>query len=196
VRFNEAAVRSLLDDWTLRSQIRVTPLAYRATPLGLGYGKTRLASPDHSFRVLYVAPALITSVAETIVRDRFDDRVRRALTREEMDLWGATEVSTRRPVRLLDLRGMGPTLLGIPTDALMARNHAAGRRLSRSLYNQFADIDGVVYTSRHVKKDCVAIYDRAVPKLRAGPVEPLITLPALAPALIDLDIRLIGPKPA
>lgn len=196
MRFNEAAVRSLLDDWTLHSQIRVTPLAYRATPLGLGYGKTRLASPDNSFRVLYVAPALMTSVAETIVRDRFADRVRRALTREEMDLWGATEVSTRRPVRLLDLRGMGPTLLGIPTDALMARNHAAGRRLSRSLYNQFADIDGVVYTSRHVKKDCVAIYDRAVPKLRAGPVEPLITLPALAPALIDLDIRLIGPKPA
>ena len=105
-------------------------------------------------------------------------------------------MATLAPLRLIDLRDMGPTLLGVPSDALSARNQTAGRRLSRELYIQAPDIDGVFYTSRHVKRDCIAVYDRAVHKLSAGPVEPLITLPALAGAVAMLKITVVVTRPA
>jgi hypothetical protein len=41
-------------------------------------------------------------------------------------------------------------------------------------------------------EDCVAVYDRAIPsKLRAGPVVDLLTIAALVPGLIGLNIELI-----
>ncbi len=194
MKLDEAILRSLVIDRSLTHQIRVTPLRYATTPLGTGFGKTRLASPDRSFQVLYLGYELVTSVAETIIRDRFVDRSRRVLTEVEIESWGATEVASTQTLSLVDLRGMGPTRLSVPTDALLARNQAAGRRLSKSLYDQFPFVDGVLYNSRHVKKDCIAVYDRAIHKLTAGPVHSLIVLPALAPALLSLDISLIAKR--
>ncbi len=157
----------------------------------MGYGKTRLACPKDTFKVLYIAPAPLTAIAETVIRDRFVDRARRRIFQEELEAWGAGEVETTRPLRLIDLRGLGLTLLGVPTDALGARNQRAGRRMSAELYYQHPNLDGVIYTSRHVKRDCVAVYDRGVPKLSAGPVVGLVTLPALLPALIALNVSLV-----
>ena len=48
------------------------PLGFRNTPLGMGFGKTRFASPVDSFTLVYIAQDLATSIAEAIVRDRFE----------------------------------------------------------------------------------------------------------------------------
>ncbi|HKR25750.1 MAG TPA: RES domain-containing protein, partial [Allosphingosinicella sp.] len=71
--------------------VRVTPMARGATPLGAGYGVTRFASPTRAFKVIYLAEDLTTSVAEAIVRDRFQGKARRRLMQNEVDHWGATE---------------------------------------------------------------------------------------------------------
>ncbi|KQV58706.1 MULTISPECIES: RES family NAD+ phosphorylase [unclassified Caulobacter] len=187
--------RAVLDRFTvnrdLGDYLRATLLANATTPLGMGYGRTRFASPTDAFRLLYAAPALVTCVAETLVRDRFAGKSKRDLTQEEVETWGVTVVASTAPLRLLDLTGLGPTQLGVKTDALFARNQKAGRSFSAEIYEQAPTLDGLIYTSRHSREECVAVYDRGVGKLTAGPVHPLMMLSALVPALSDLNVRLI-----
>ncbi|EJL27370.1 RES domain-containing protein [Caulobacter sp. AP07] len=175
----------------LKSHLRVTPLAHAATPLGMGFGKTRLACPDDTFKVLYIAPQLVTGVAETIIRDRFVEKAQRRLTEEDIETWGATEVESREALNILDLRKLAPHHLGLRTDALLAKNQAAGRRVSRAIYEQAPRVDAILYTSRLTKMNCVCVYDRAATKLHAGPVHPLINLRALTPALELLKIQVL-----
>lgn len=35
--------------------LRCIPWVYRATPLGMGYGETRFASPSRAFKLVYIA---------------------------------------------------------------------------------------------------------------------------------------------
>ncbi|MBB1180388.1 RES domain-containing protein [Brevundimonas aurantiaca] len=176
---------------TLVDFIRVTPLAHKATPLGLGYGKTRFASPDDAFKVLYLGKTLATGVAETVIRDRFVNRRKRRLTRDEIGTWGVTVVGAATPLTLLDLTEDGLLALGAPTDAARGKNHRAGRALSADIYTQAPAIDGVLYLSRLTGAPCVAVYDRGVGKLRATSVRPLVRQPELIPALARLKIELL-----
>jgi hypothetical protein len=52
----------------------------------MGFGKTRFASPIDAFKLMYLAKELPTSIAEAIVRDRFEGRVVRELTGENRQL--------------------------------------------------------------------------------------------------------------
>jgi hypothetical protein len=70
------------------------------------------------------------------------------------------------PLKMVDLRESGCLILGAPTDATHARNQAAGRVLSRTLYEQHSDTDGIWYQSRLTGEDCLAIYDRALKRLK------------------------------
>ena len=47
-------IKAFTVERTLVDFVRVTPLARKATPLGMGFGKTRFASPDDAFKVLYL----------------------------------------------------------------------------------------------------------------------------------------------
>jgi len=109
-------VASLVVAYQPTTYVRVTPIAHRATPLGMGFGKTRFASSTEAFRLLYIAEDLATSVAEAIIRDRFEGVTARELTAGEVAGWGVTEVSAPVPLRLLDMRTVGCFLLGVSTD--------------------------------------------------------------------------------
>jgi hypothetical protein len=114
-------VASLTVAYQPTAYLRVTPIAHRATPLGMGFGKTRFASPAEAFKLLYIAENLATGVAEAIIRDRFEGATARELTAGEVADWGVTEVSARRPVHLLDMRADGCFLLGVSTDITGAK---------------------------------------------------------------------------
>jgi hypothetical protein len=172
------------------SYVRVTPSAYAGTPLGMGFGKTRFASPTDSFKILYIAKDVITGVAETIIRDRFEGKANRQLIESEVATWGVTEISAE-PLNLLDLRTTGLLRLGISTDIARAKNQDEARQFSQIVYDE-TDLQGILYRSRLTGEDCVAVYDRAVTgKLTAGPVVDLLTIAALVPGLSDLNIQLI-----
>ena len=171
--------------------LRAMPLAHRATPLGLGLGRTRFSSPTDDFKLLYVAENLTTSIAETIIRDRFVDRRRRRIHSGEVEMWGVAEIQVIRPMKLLDLRTTGLTRLGVSTDAVGARDHRQGRALSQALYDR-TDADGILYRSRLTGAICCAVYDRAVGHLTAGTVVEAISLVGLVPALDTLNVGLMS----
>ena len=172
--------------------LRCTPWSHRVTPLGMGFGETRFASPTRSFKLIYLAEDLATSVAEAIVRDRFEGRTVRELARSDLNDWGACEVGASRRLRVLDLRSDGCFRLGISTDITGAKVHDEARAFSQQLYDS-TDLDGIIYHSRIRKKNCLAVYDRAVPiALVPGPVVELERLAALVPALQTLKITLIA----
>jgi hypothetical protein len=184
-------VASLVAAYQPTAYLRVTPIAHRATPLGMGFGKTRFASPTDAFKLLYIAEDLATSVAEAIIRDRFEGVTARELTAGEVAGWGVTEVSAPVPLRLLDMRTVGCFLLGVSTDITGAKAQDEARQFSQAVFD-LTDLDGILYLSRLTRRTCVAVYDRAVAaKLDAGPVHELETLAALVPALAALRVVLI-----
>ncbi len=181
------AVRLRVDDY-----VRILPRAHAATPLGMGFGKTRFSSPRDRFKLMYLAQDVKTAVAETIIRDRYEGTSERVLLREELDLYSITSVRNTRPLLLLDMRHEGANLLGIPTDAVRAKAQTRGRRFSQELYDQ-TNLDGIVYMSRITNKQCLAIYDRAVETgLEAdSPARDLPQLGSLASAIKDLHITIL-----
>lgn len=184
-------VASLTVSYQPIAYLRVTPIAHSATPLGMGFGKTRFASPTDAFQLLYIAENLATGVAEAILRDRFEGATARELTAGEVAGWGVTEVSARLPLHLLDMRTDGCFLLGVSTDITGAKAQDEAREFSQAVFDQ-TGVDGIIYLSRLTRKTCVAIYDRAVgAKLDAGPVHELETLASLVPSLTGLRVVLV-----
>lgn len=156
----------------------------------MGYGKTRFASPHDSFKLLYIAADLATAMAETIVRDRFEGAAVRELDITDIQPWGVCEVEARAPLRVLDLRRDGCFKLGVSTDVVGAKAQGQSRALSQTLY-ETTDLDGILYPSRLRKRNCVAVYDRAVAYvLKSGPVVEMETLAGLTAALRTLKVKL------
>ncbi|MER9643219.1 RES family NAD+ phosphorylase [Mesorhizobium sp. M0239] len=135
-----------------RSYLRVMRAAHMATPLVMGFGHTRFSSPDRTFQLVYIARDLATAIAETIVRDRFEGRMKRVLDQSEIDEWAVAEITATSPLTVLDLRTTGLLRLGVSTDAARAKKHWRGRQLSAAIHGAFA-IDGLLYASRLTSAD-------------------------------------------
>jgi len=192
VILDQAILADLAVAITPKSYVRVTPMAHAATPLGTGFGVTRFASPTKAFKVIYIAQDLTTGVAETLVRDRFQGKVRRKLLDVEAALWGATEVNASAPLMLIDLRTTGLVRLGVSTEAARAKAQDQGRKLSQAIYDQ-TNAQGLIYSSRLTGRTCICIYDRALPGgLVATPVVELTLLAGFVDALRELNVTLIA----
>lgn len=177
---------------TPKAYVRVTPIAHAATPLGAGFGVTRFASPTKAFKVIYLGEDLTTSVAETLVRDRFQGKATRKLLDVEAATWGATEITTSAPLTLIDLRTTGLVRLGVSTEAARGKAQRQGRKLSQAVYDQ-TDADGLVYSSRLTGRTCICVYERALPgPLTASRVVELTHLAGFVDALKALNVTLIA----
>lgn len=191
--FDEKILASLTRRFEPSAYLRCTPWAHRATPLGMGYGQTRFASPVDGFKLLYIARDLPTSIAEAIVRDRFEGVIPREMMISDFTGWGVCEVEAIEPLRLVDLRRDGCFKLGISTDIAGAKARDDARAFSQSLHDR-TDLDGILYYSRLRHRECVAVYERAVRALRASHVVELESLANLVPALKALKISIIGER--
>ncbi|CAG0982131.1 MAG: RES family NAD+ phosphorylase [Rhizobiaceae bacterium] len=192
MKLDPNVVAELVTPFLPRAYVRVMPKAHAATPLGMGFGQTRFASPDKSFQLVYLARNIATGIAETVVRDRFQGKVRRILDITELNDWAVSEVSATGPLKVIDLRTTGLLRLGVSTDAARAKKQEAGRRLSKALYDRFA-IDGVLYLSRLTSAECLAVYDRAVAtKLASTPAVDLIRHRELIDALKSINVSIRG----
>lgn len=191
VKLDSAILADLAISFRPSAYLRVSPLAHRATPLGTGHGATRFSSPDNDFKVLYMAEDLATALAETLIRDRFENRQRRRITMGEAAAWGATEISAPKPLTLIDLRTTGLLRLGVSTDAARAKAHVRGRALSAAIHHR-TDADGILYFSRLTGGICCAVYERASNRLAATPTVDIVTLRSFVPALESLGVTLIA----
>jgi RES domain-containing protein len=189
VRLDSRILRDLAVPFAPTAFVRVTPMLHAETPLGMSYGDTRFASPTRAFKVLYLAENLMTSIAEALVRDRFQGKAHRRLHEAEAERWGATSVAATRPLKLIDLRTTGLVRLGVSTEAARGKAQGQGRKLSQAVHDQ-TDADGLLYASRLTAAACICVFERAVPALRATPVAILVTLPKFIPALQALNVAL------
>ena len=192
MKIDPAALAQLVVRLEVSGFVRVVRRAHAATPLGMGFGKTRFSSPSNAFQLLYIAQDSRTAIAEAIIRDRFQYRTKRELLRIEFDHYSITEVQNLKPLTLIDMRTDGAMLLGVPTDAVRSRAHNAGRVFSQRLFDN-TQADGIVYLSRLTGQTCVAVYDRAVLSKLLAPMA--IDLPRLSSLVADmqaLQVTLIG----
>jgi hypothetical protein len=192
VTLDKAILRELTVGFDVTGYLRILDAAHRATPTGMGFGKTRFASPVDAFKLLYVAQNLPTALAEAIIRDRYQGRQKRELLEEDLNESVIASMVSLAPLKLLDLRTSGASRLGLPTNAVRGRAQQSGRRFSQELYDT-TDFDGVAYTSRITNAECLAIYDRvAGSKLDPNcPVVDLVRLADLEPALRSLSVSLV-----
>jgi len=137
-------------------------------PLQLHSSPSRFCDGKSAFAVMYAALSFETCIVETSVRDRFTHRLKRELPLAAVLARGYARVSTQadRELNLLDLRDTGCVDIGAPTDAVRARHFAAGQALGKAVYEEHKDVDGFIYASRLTGDDCIAVFERAVGKLR------------------------------
>ena len=165
-------------------------------PLGFGYASSRFSDPRRKpasrFGVYYVGQTFEVAFLETIVRDlRNGNPGPLVLSAADLDDYVHIHIAVQARLNLLDLRGGNAVALGLPTNAVRASSHRLGQRASMAVYERSDRLDGIWYHSRLNGDENVAVYDRAVPKLSAGPRRKLGACPELAAILETYRIALV-----
>ena len=82
--------------------------------------------------------------------------------------------------------------LGVPNAVIRNANHASARAFSRDLHEAIRTVDAIMYPSRYVDGGlCIAVYERALPKLAIGSSKPLDLDPELTETLSHYRITLV-----
>lgn len=171
--------------------IRIIPVEYQETPLGVGVGNSRFGGTTTSFATLYAAKNLATALAETVVRDRFEGVSDRTLFISELQTKSAVCIDTITPLQLIDLRKGGCLKLGVSTEITGAKGFDEAQQFSDMLYTNPL-IDGILYASRLTGENCLAVFDRsAASHLSATDAVPVVQLKRTTEALQALNVQLI-----
>ena len=157
-------------------------------PLGFGHAPSRFSDPRKTtltlFGVYYVGQTFEVAFLETIVRDRKNGNPGTlVLGADDLTAYSHVAITVGEPLDLVDLRGGNALAMGLPTNAVRAQSHRQGQNISLALYQHADRPDGIWYQSRLNGDENIALYDRAVTKLSAGPRRSLGACPELAPIL-------------
>ena len=183
----------------IRERIRTVRLdeAYRLIrrrhqdgPLGAIPTPSRFSDPRGRYSVLYATQSLRCAVWEGLARNRFARRRQRILAFGEVEPIVVVTLHAIEPLSLVDLRHDGPVRIGAPTAVTHDADHRAGQSLSAATYANVPEADGFVYQSRFTGHMCMAVFDRATPKLAVRDVTGLVQHPKFADVLIDYEITL------
>jgi hypothetical protein len=189
-------VENVLIKARLPASYRIIPRRHLETPLGVAPGDSRFCAKADGYTLLYATPDFATAFIEVIVRDRFTRQQQREVLLKEVTerAWAQISTQARATLSLLDLRNDGCVRLGAPTDAVRARNHAAGRALGRAIYTEHTDIGGFLFSSRLTGADVYAVFDRAIGTLQTGKIGDLADHPELPDVLDRHKISLLVPN--
>ncbi len=80
--------------------------------------------------------------------------------------------------------------MGVPSDVPRGANQALAQRWSLAFYQHPSEPDGIIYPSRLNEDTNLAIYDRAIIKLREIRNTALINAPGFAEVLDDLRVAI------
>jgi hypothetical protein len=78
--------------------------------------------------------------------------------------------------------------MGIPSDVARGSKQSLARAWSVAFHEHPAAVDGILYASRLNGQTNIALYGRAVSKLRPGKVSSLLAEPEFATILTDLKV--------
>ena len=120
---------------------------------------------------------------ETVLRDRGEGRVDPVpIPYAELAEYTCATIAIIEELRLIDLCGDGALRMGVPTDVVGAKDQTLSRVWSKTFHDHPDIVDGILYPSRLNEERNIALYARALPKLK--PIE--------TPALIDCRDDLAG----
>lgn len=195
-RYTPARIRKRTRPVNLEEAYRLIPTRHVQQPLGTTAQPSRFSDPRHGYSVLYAAQSVRCATWEALLRDRFTRRRRRLLGLTAAKTKSVVTVYSSESLQLVDLRGDGPVRIGAPTAVAHHANHAAGQALSSATYKDVPEADGFLYASRFTGHACIAVFDRATPKLAVRAVVPLVEHADFLETLVDYGISLVrtGPK--
>ncbi|WP_024342599.1 RES family NAD+ phosphorylase [Bradyrhizobium japonicum] len=171
-------------------------------PLGYGKSPSRFSDPRrrvdaNRFGVLYLGDTLKVCFLEAVLRDRHDGSDGSLLLGEdELQERNYAEIEVASALNMVDLRNDCAVRMGVPTDVARASSQALARKWSLAWHEHPSQPDGIIYPSRLNGQTNLAVYHRALPKLRAIGVRRLIRATGLATVLNELLVELASPDPA
>lgn len=151
-------------------------------PLGWGPAINRFSDPTgKAYGVVYLGSSAKVTFVEVIFRDRGDGRADAfPFAMSEFEGYICAQIAIGAPLRLVDLTGDGPLRMGVPSDVVGASDQTLAQQWSAAFHGHPEAPDGVYYPSRLNEERNIALFDRALSKLR-----PLAT-PALVACRDDL----------
>lgn len=188
--YNADRIRRRLSLFTIDTLFRLIHERHAGTPLGVAVAPSRFSDPKGKYAVLYAAGTVPCALWEGLVRNRLARRQRREIPKQEVKETRVVSLTASEPLALVDLRDDGPVRIGAPTAVAHDSNHAAGRALSAATHGLVPESDGFLFQSRFTGHNCLALFDRAIVKLEALDVEPLMLRPEFADALTEYEITL------
>ncbi len=168
-------------------------------PAALGFGKTpsRFSDPRrriaaNRFGVLYLGENVKVCFLEAVLRDRRDGAIG-DLPMEEAELHARryASIEVANPLEMVDLRDDRAIVMGVPTDVAKASSQTLARAWSLAFHEHPQKPDGIIYPSRLDGHTDLAVFDRAIWKLRAVREMKLIDAPGLAAMLNDLKVGIV-----
>jgi len=162
-------------------------------PLGWGPGLSRFSDPTgKAFGLVYLGSSAKVAFVESILRDAADGRGGDCLVEmAEIEKRSLASIRVAAPLRLIDLSGDGPLLMGVPSDVVGAADQSLAQVWSVAFHGHKDQPDGVYYPSRLNEERCIALYDRAVGKLETVAAPRLLDCrPVLAAILNALEIAI------
>lgn len=190
---------SLLDIETIPAGRRFGRIYASAYPDPLGFGKapSRFSDPRRRdaarrYGVLYLGDTLKVCFLEAVLRDRRDGLIG-DLPIEEKEIYARryAEIEVTADIRLVDLREDHAIRMGVPTDVAKSSRQSLARGWSLAFYEHQSVPDGIIYPSRLNGHTNLAVFDRAISKLSAVRVVPLIGATGLATVINDLRVSLV-----
>lgn len=175
---------------------RIHPRRY-PDPLGFGKTPSRFSDPRRRkeasrFGVLYLGETVKACFLEAVLRDQRDGVIGDLpIAEHELLTRDYAEIEVVTPLRLVDLCEDGAVIMGVPSDAVRASSQALARKWSVAFHEHPEAPDGIMYPSRLNGHANLAVYDRAVIKLRVVRRTKLIAARGLAAALNDLKVCLV-----
>ena len=191
-RYDAARLRAALVPLALDGFVRIFPRRYARQPLGVGPGSSRFADPEAGYAVLYAGESVAEALWETLLRDAASAAPRRTLPRFFVGQSVLTRITTIEPLPMIDLRRGRVLRARVPTAVVRDRRHAAGQALSRFVHAEIGEAAGFVHDSRFTASPCVAIFDRALDRVRASEAIALEEVDDVHATLADHDVVLEG----
>ena len=134
--------------------------------------------------MIYLGSSVKVCFVETILRDQVNGRLGAyPIPEHELHDFRCATIALAEPLRLVNLRGDHALRMGIPTDAIRASTHELGKLWSRAIWAHGAQPDGILYSSRLNEEPNIALYDRALGKLKVTRDDKLM---AYGPELVEI----------
>jgi RES domain-containing protein len=191
-----------LETATIEPVRRFGRLYFGRYPDPVGFGKTpsrfsapRRRLPSNRFAVIYLGESLKACFLEALLRDLRNGVVGDfPLAERELHIRQYAEIVVARALKLVDLRSDAAIRMGVPSDVAGASRQSLPHWRSVAFHEHPEQPDGIIHRSRLNAEANLAIYDRAISKLRVHRVTALINAKGLADVLEELKVALVPSK--